>query len=157
MRLAQNPLLKPSDIKPSSSSMKIECLLNPGVFKFENKVWMLLRVAERPEQTENKVSFPLYNNDGAIEVLSFDKSDPALDFSDPRVIRYKGQDYLTTLSHLRLVCSEDGKIFYEPSGYSPIFGANKLEAYGIEDCRVVEIDGVYHLTYTMVSHLGVGV
>jgi beta-1,2-mannobiose phosphorylase / 1,2-beta-oligomannan phosphorylase len=32
-----------------------------------------------------------------------------------------------------------------------------LEAYGIEDCRVVEIDGMYHLTYTMVSHLGVGV
>jgi predicted GH43/DUF377 family glycosyl hydrolase len=156
-RLAQNPLLKPKDIKPSSDLMRIECLLNPGVFRFDHKIWMLLRVAERPEQLEHKVSFPLYNEKGKIEILTFDKSDPDLDFTDPRIIQYKGCDYLTTLSHLRLVCSDDGKIFYEPDGYAPIFGSNKLEAYGIEDCRVVKIDDTYHLTYTMVSHLGVGV
>jgi predicted GH43/DUF377 family glycosyl hydrolase len=137
--------------------MKIECLLNPGVFEFENKIWMLLRVAERPDQVDNKVSFPLYNEKGQIEVLSFDKSDPNLDFTDPRVIRYKGRDYLTTLSHLRLVCSDDGKKFFEPEGYNPIFGIDKLESYGIEDCRVIKIDETYHLTYTMVSHYGVGV
>jgi predicted GH43/DUF377 family glycosyl hydrolase len=156
-RLDQNPLLKPIDIRPSGPHMKIECLLNPGVFEFKNKIWMLLRVAERPEQGENKVSFPLTNEKGEIEVLSFDKSDPDLDFTDPRVIRYKGRDYLTTLSHLRLVCSDDGKKFSEPEGYGPIFGSDKLEAYGIEDCRVIEIEGTYHLTYTMVSHYGVGV
>jgi len=156
-RLDQNPLLKPADIRPSNASMKIECLLNPGVFRFDNKIWMLLRVAERPEQKENQVSFPLYNDKGEIEILSFDKTDPDLDFTDPRVIQYKGRDYLTTLSHLRLVCSDDGRKFYEPKGYSPVFGTNKLEAYGIEDCRVVEIDATYYLTYTMVSHLGVGV
>jgi len=137
--------------------MKIECLLNPGVFEFDNKVWMLLRVAERPHQIDDKISFPLYNEKGEIEVLSFDKSDPDLDFKDPRVIRHKGRDYLTTLSHLRLVCSEDGKKFFEPDRYKPIFGNNKLESYGIEDCRVIEIEGTYHLTYTMVSHHGVGV
>src|SRR6476646_9335970 len=125
-RLDQNPLLKPIDIRPSSPHMKIECLLNPGVFEFKNKIWMLLRVAERPEQAENKISFPLYNEKGEIEVLSFDKSDPNLDFTDPRVIRYKGRDYLTTLSHLRLVCSDDGKEFFEPEGFGPIFGSDKL-------------------------------
>lgn len=156
-RLARNPILKPQDIKPSSPAMKIECLLNPGVFEFENKIWMLLRVAERPEQRENQISFPMYNERGSIEVFTFDKSDPDLDFSDPRVIQYQGRDYLTTLSHLRLVCSDDGMTFYEPEGYAPIFGENKLEAYGIEDCRVVKIADVFHLTYTMVSHLGVGV
>lgn len=137
--------------------MRIECLLNPGVFRFDDKVWMLLRVAERPEQLENKVSFPLYSETGEMEILAFDKSDPHLDFTDPRIIQYKGREYLTTLSHLRLVCSDDGKIFYEPDGYPPILGYNKLEAYGIEDCRVVKIEDTYHLTYTMVSHLGVGV
>jgi len=156
-RLDENPLLKPMDISASSSLMKIECLLNPGVFEFDNKIWMLLRVAERPEQLPDKVSFPFYNEIGEIEILTFDKSDPDLDFADPRVIRYKGRDYLTTLSHLRLVCSADGKNFSEPEGYVPIFGRDKLEAYGIEDCRVIEIDGTYHLTYTMVSHYGVGV
>ncbi len=156
-RLKQNPLLKPVDIRPSREDMTIECLLNPGVFRFDNKVWMLIRVAERPRQVEGQISFPIYNTDGQLEILRFDKSDPDLDFTDPRIVRHKGQDYLTTLSHLRLVCSEDGKSFYEPRGYKPIFGASTLEAYGIEDCRVTEIDGTYNLTYTMVSHMGVGV
>ena len=156
-RFEQNPLLRPIDIKPSSPDMVIECLLNPGVFRFEDKIWLLLRVAERPRQTEGQVSFPIYNSVGEIEILRIDKSDPDLDFTDPRIINYKGQDYLTTLSHLRLVCSDDGKNFSEPTGYKPIFGQDALEAYGIEDCRVVEINGTYNLTYTMVSHVGVGV
>jgi beta-1,2-mannobiose phosphorylase / 1,2-beta-oligomannan phosphorylase len=156
-RFQQNPLLRPKDIRPSSEDMTIECLLNPGVFTFEDRVWLLLRVAERPQQTEGQVSFPVYNGKGKIEILRFDKSDPNLDFTDPRIIRYKGQDYLTTLSHFRLVCSEDGITFHEPEQYSPIFGNDVLEAYGIEDCRVTEIGGIYNLTYTMVSHMGVGV
>src|SRR2546421_10773898 len=75
-RVDQNPLLRPTDIKSSSPSMKIECLLNPGVFEFENRIWMLVRVAERPDQHADKVSFPLYNGKGQVEILSFDKSDP---------------------------------------------------------------------------------
>lgn len=156
-RFHENPILRPEDIKPSSHAMRIECLLNPGVFEFENKIWMLVRVAERPEQRDNRISFPMYNERGIMEILTFDKSDPDLDFTDPRVIQYKGRDYLTTLSHLRLVCSDDGKNFFEPDGFKPLFGESNLEAYGIEDCRVVRIDGTFHLTYTMVSHQGVGV
>lgn len=156
-RFDQNPLLKPKDIQASSAGMKIECLLNPGVFRFENKIWLLLRVAERPDQITGQVSFPIYNENGEIEIIRFNKNDPNLDFTDPRVLTYKGKGYLTTLSHLRLVCSEDGKTFYEPAQYNPIFGKDPLEAYGIEDCRVTEIDGTFNLTYTMVSHLGVGV
>lgn len=156
-RLEQNPLLRPRDLKPSSAAMTIECLLNPGVFRFDNKIWLLLRVAERPEQTEGHVSIPIYNDKGEIEILRFDKTDSDLDFTDPRIIRYKSKEYLTTLSHLRLVCSDDGKSFYEPPNYRPILGNDALEAYGIEDCRVTEIAGIYHLTYTMVSHVGVGV
>ena len=156
-RFSQNPLLKPLDIRPSCEGMKIECLLNPGVFTFENKVWLLLRVAEMPEKQEGKISFPIYNEEGKIEIRTFDKSDPDLDCTDPRVINYKGKDYLTTLSHLRLVCSDDGIHFREPEGYAPIFGQNKLEAYGIEDCRVTKIGDTYQLTFTEVSSYGVGV
>jgi predicted GH43/DUF377 family glycosyl hydrolase len=156
-RFDQNPLLVPQDIKASSPSMKVECLLNPGVFKFENKTCLLLRVAERPEQKEGQISFPIYNEKGEIEIVRFNLSDPNLDFTDPRIIRYKEKEYLTTLSHLRLVCSEDGKVFREHENFNPILGKNSLEAYGIEDCRVTEIDGTFNLTYTMVSHVGVGV
>ncbi|MCZ8215340.1 MAG: glycoside hydrolase family 130 protein [Cyclobacteriaceae bacterium] len=156
-RNIQNPLLRPQAIKPSMQGMKIECLLNPGAFIFEGKTWLLLRVAEMPQQQEGFIQVPVYNEAGKIEILTFDKADPDLDFTDPRVITYKGKDYLTTLSHLRLVCSDNGVDFFEPAGYPPIFGADKLEAYGIEDCRVVKIENTFHLTYTQVSSYGVGV
>lgn len=156
-RFKQNPLLSPKDLKPSMKGMIVECLLNPGVFRFDKKIWLLNRVAERPEQKEGFISTPIFNESGEIEILQFDKTDPHLDFTDPRVIHHKGKDYLTTLSHLRLMCSDDGIKFYEPEGYDPIFGKDPLEAYGIEDCRVTEINGMYSLTYTMVSSYGVGV
>ena len=156
-RFPQNPLLRPADLKPGINGMEITCLLNPGVFRYDGKVWLLLRVAERPAQVEGKISFPVYNSNGDIEIVSFDKDDPDLDASDPRVINYKNKDYLTTLSYLRLVCSSDGIHFHEPEGYPPIFGKGELETFGIEDCRVATMDDGYYLTFTEVSEFGVGV
>ena len=156
-RFSQNPLLRPSDLKPGIEGMELFCLLNPGVFQFEGKIWLLLRVAERPRQIESKISFPIYNSDGKIEILSFDKNDPDLDASDSRIISYKKKDYLTTLSYLRLVCSEDGIHFYEPDGYPPIFGLGELENFGIEDCRVATMKDGFCLSFTEVSEYGVGV
>ena len=104
-RFKENPLLEPSKLKAKISGMEIVCLLNPGVFRWNGKIGLLLRVAERPKQQEGKISFPVYNEFGNIEVLTFDKNDPQLDASDPRVIKYKGQNYLTTMSYLRLVSS----------------------------------------------------
>ena len=69
-RNPQNPIMRPSDLKPGIEGMEIVCLLNPGVFRYNNKIWLLLRVAERPKQIENKISFPIYNKDGKIEILS---------------------------------------------------------------------------------------
>jgi beta-1,2-mannobiose phosphorylase / 1,2-beta-oligomannan phosphorylase len=156
-RFQDNPLLTSRHIKPSSREMNVVSLLNPAVFRYERKTWLLVRVAERPEQTDGFVTIGIYNPSGEIEMLQFDKRDPGLDISDPRVIRHEGKRYLTTLSHLKLLCSDDGEEFYEPENYSPIFGKSELETYGIEDCRVVEINDMYYLTYTMVSAYGVGV
>jgi predicted GH43/DUF377 family glycosyl hydrolase len=156
-RNQRNPLLKPEDLKPCIDGMEIACLLNPGVFKFNNKIWMLLRVAERPIQKTGIISFPIYNEKGEIKVLSFNKDDPQLDAKDPRVIGYKGKNYLTTLSYLRLVCSDDGMRFYEDENYPPIFGKGDLESFGIEDCRVATTSDGYFLTFTEVSSVAVGV
>ncbi len=156
-RFKQNPLLSPQDIKPSMPGMEIECLLNPGVFRYNGKIWLLLRVAERPGQHEGKISFPVYNKENRIEIRTFDLGHPDLNATDPRIIQYKGDYYLTTLSHLRLVCSDDGINFYEPSDYSPVFGSGEQETFGIEDCRVTTMSDGYHLTYTKVSANAVGV
>lgn len=155
-RFTENPLLSPADLKPSRAGLEISCLLNPGVFTFEGKTWLLVRVAERPAQQEGIISFPVLKEDG-IEIIEIPSDDPELNAGDPRVIRYKGVDYLTTLSHLRLLCSEDGIRFYEPEGYPLLQGENTQEAFGIEDCRVSLLDGTYYLTYTAVSEQGVGV
>lgn len=156
-RIAPNPLLKPSQLKPMIDGMEIVCLLNPGVFRYNGRIWLLLRVAERPKQIEGRISFPVYTPEGEIKVISFDKNDPDLDASDPRVIGYRGQNYLTTLSYLRLVCSEDGVNFYEDPAYPPIFGKGELESFGIEDCRVATTEEGFFLTYTEVSPVAVGV
>jgi predicted GH43/DUF377 family glycosyl hydrolase len=156
-RFPENPILRPCDVRPSIPGMTVECLLNPGVFRFEGKTWLLLRVAERPAQKPGKTSFPVFDEDGKLAILEFDNSDPQLNLSDPRVISYAGQDYLTTMSHLRLVASDDGIHFREPPATSPLLGQGDLESYGIEDCRVVQIGDTYYLTFTQVSQHGVGV
>ncbi|XHR27307.1 MAG: glycoside hydrolase family 130 protein [Chthoniobacteraceae bacterium] len=155
-RFTQNPILEPGDIRPSIPGMKVECLLNPGVFQFEGRTWLLLRVAERPEQTSSKTSFPVLE-DGKVKILEFNNDDPRLDRSDPRVVKFDGADYLTTLSHLRLVSSEDGIHFREESSFPLLTGNGPMETYGIEDCRVARIGSSYYLTYTQVSPSGVGV
>jgi predicted GH43/DUF377 family glycosyl hydrolase/glycosyltransferase involved in cell wall biosynthesis len=91
---------------------------------------------------------------------------PGLDLSDPRTIRYRNAaggfapgreeftDYLTHISHLRLARSEDGVLFaVDPD--PTIVPATHLEEYGIEDPRITELDGVYHITYVSVSRLGI--
>ncbi len=186
-RFTQNPILTTKDILPSQPGLIVECVLNPGVFQFEGKVWLLLRVAERPVQTEGEVSFPVLRSDGTMEIMKFSKSDPDLNLSDARMIGYKGKTYLTTISHLRLVCSKDGINFSEDIGLQTldfgqrtlnmknnpkskiqnptsnvqrpksIFGYGNLETFGIEDCRVSFINHKYYLTYTQVSENGVGV
>lgn len=156
-RNPNNPLLRPSDLKPAIDGMEITCLLNPGVFRKDGKTWLVLRVAERPVQKEGVISFPIYNDKGEIEVLSFDKNDPQLDATDPRVIVFNGQYYLTTMSYLRLVCSEDDVHFTEDPEMKPIFGKGFQESFGIEDCRVATTEDGYFLTFTEVSPVAVGV
>lgn len=155
LRFAANPLLSPADLRPSLAGLEVTCLLNPGVFEFAGKIWLLVRVAERPVQQDGVISFPVLKVGGEMEIIEIATSDPELDMSDARVINYRGVDYLTTLSHLRLLCSDDGVNFYEPEGYPHLGGEGELQSFGIEDCRVVNLDGVYHLTFTAVSDSGV--
>lgn len=156
-RFPENPLLLPVDLNASNEHLQIISLLNPGVFRFENKIYLVVRVAESIAQKENIISYPLLNEIGDIEIVEIPLNDPHLIATDPRIINYKGLDYLTTLSHLRVLCSDDGKNFYKPLHGNILKGIGQLEKFGIEDCRVSKIEDTYHLTYTAVSENGVGV
>ncbi|NIG56633.1 glycoside hydrolase family 130 protein [Chitinophaga sp. Cy-1792] len=156
-RFPANPLLKPGDITASMPGLKVACLLNPGVFSFNGKTWLIVRVAERPEQSKIHVSFPVLQPDGKMMIREILLNDPDLIATDARVINYQGVDFLTTLSHLRLFSSDDGIHFKEDPDYPAIYGTGSLETFGIEDCRVSFLEGTYYLTYTAVSENGVAV
>jgi predicted GH43/DUF377 family glycosyl hydrolase len=114
-------------------------------------------VAESIAQKEGVVFFPVMNEMGKLDIIEVPLNDPELIGDDVRVMNYRGLDYLTTVSHLRLLSSEDGIHFREDPEYPGLFGKGKLEKFGIEDCRVTQMDGEYLLTYTAVSSNGVGV
>ncbi len=93
------------------------------------------------------------------------RDEPGVDLEDPRTIRFRDLtdghhgddltiDYLTHTSHLRVARSNDGERFHvEPA--PALLPASELEAYGVEDPRVSEIDGVFQITYVSVSRLGI--
>jgi predicted GH43/DUF377 family glycosyl hydrolase len=157
-RFETNPILRPSDVKPSRDGLTIECLLNPGAFRYGGRTGLLLRTAERPAQPDGMVATPVLDPlaPGGISIVTYAKDDPDLVYQDPRVFQYKGHAYLTTLSHLRLAWSSDG-IHFVPEDKPTLIGRGELESFGIEDSRVCEIDGQFYLTYTAVSPNGVGV
>jgi predicted GH43/DUF377 family glycosyl hydrolase len=156
-RFPENPLLMPQDLIPSDPGLQIICLLNPGVFRFQDKIWILVRVAESVQTEEGWVAIPTLNDDGKLETIKVPLNDPELITTDVRVYNYQGLDYLTTVSHLRLLSSTDGINFIEDQEYPRIFGKGRLERFGVEDCRVSKIEDVFYLTYTAVSDNGVGV
>ncbi len=156
LRFPENPLIRPQDLKPSESDFVVECVLNPGAFQYKGRIGLILRVAEKP-QTDDRTAVAVFRNPGenVYQRLLVDRADPELDFSDPRVFTYKNRSYLSTISHLLVAWSDDGGRSFKPDYSLRIFPETSHETYGIEDCRVELIEGVYHLTFTAVSEFGV--
>ena len=46
-RFPENPILRPSDLRPGIDGMEIVCLLNPGVFRLGGRTGLLLRGRRR--------------------------------------------------------------------------------------------------------------
>ena len=89
-RFPENPLLLPKDVKPSREGLQVISLLNPGVFTFDGKIWLLVRVAESIAQKEGVIFFPVINATGNTEIIEVPLNDPDLVATDARVINYKG-------------------------------------------------------------------
>ncbi|MGI5916739.1 MAG: glycoside hydrolase family 130 protein [Anaerolineae bacterium] len=157
-RFPENPLIMPRHVNSSREGLRVQLVLNPGAFRFEGKTWLIMRVAEHPEQREGYARTVVADPDepGGVAILEFDLNDPDVEYEDPRHITYKGESYLSSISHLRLASSEDG-VHFEIEDQPVITAQGPMESYGIEDCRVTELDGRYWLTYTVASPRGIGV
>jgi predicted GH43/DUF377 family glycosyl hydrolase len=89
-RFESNPILRPTDIRPSRDGLEVECLLNPGAFRYGGQTGLLLRVAEWPLQQKGWVSTPILDplEESGIAILTVKEDDPDFAFIDPRVFRY---------------------------------------------------------------------
>ncbi|RAU95336.1 glycosidase [Paenibacillus sp. YN15] len=160
-RNERNPLITPQDVKPLRDDFTVECVFNAGVARYGDEIILLMRVAERPKQSNpDTLRVPVLKDSDAgyrVEIVDLDRKDPAYDFSDPRKVRQIDINtyvYLTSMSHLRLARSKNGVDFtIEDEAF--IFPSNRYEAFGTEDSRITEIDGTYYINYTAVSDKGI--
>jgi predicted GH43/DUF377 family glycosyl hydrolase len=148
-----NPIVRPADVKPSTDNYRVQGAFNPGATIFGDEVLLLLRVAETCEPKEGYIRIPTYRFDDGHsrpDVREFKALDPDVKLRDTRGLAYKGREYLSTISHIRIARSKDGLHFAvdEKPLISPV---DETEEYGVEDARVTFIDGRYYITYTAVS------
>lgn len=155
-RFPENPILTPSMISPSRPDFEVVGVFNPAVVERAGETLLLLRVAEAPRDVPaGHVAAPIYDpSSNTIVVRTWDKNAPGVDTADRRVIVAGGDTFLTSISHFRLARSTDGKTFHV--GAQPVFSAgSSLEAFGVEDARITEIDGTFWVNYTAVSSAGI--
>jgi predicted GH43/DUF377 family glycosyl hydrolase len=82
--------------------------------------------------------------------MEFKEDDPDVQLKDTRGVIYKGKDYLSTMSHIRLARSKDG-INFTIEDKPFIYPIDESEKYGCEDARVTFINGKYYINFTVVS------
>ena len=144
-----NPLIFPKDVKASNPSFQVLGVFNPGAIQFKDQTILLLRVAENCLPEKNHVTIPYYK-DGQAMVMRVRKDDPDLIFKDTRGYFYKGVDYLTSISHLRLARSVDG-VNFTVDEIPFIYPTLNCECFGVEDARIVKLGQDYYINYTAVS------
>ncbi|MEZ0296167.1 MAG: glycoside hydrolase family 130 protein [Candidatus Methylacidiphilales bacterium] len=154
-RFANNPLFSPADLQPSRPDVEIMCAFNPGAIMFKGKRLLMLRVAEKAIPEPGCVATPVFDPEtGETYIKQFRLDDPDVGMPDPRFFHYKGEIYLTSLSHFRVATSDDGVNFtIDPK--PTMFPEGPYEAFGIEDVRLTELEGTYYLNYTAASSRGV--
>ena len=152
-RCSVNPIVSPSDVKPSINSYQVVGAFNPAATVFNNQIILLLRVAETCTTVAGKYRVPVYDfatGIGRPTIKEFDVSDPNVSPKDTRGVVYKGKDYLSSMSHIRIARSDNGIDFNVDE--TPFIYPNSLEEeYGTEDARITCIDRKYYINYTIVS------
>ena len=157
-RYPENPLVVPEDVTPSVEGWEVMCSFNAGMIEYGDEILMLLRVAERPVcDDEDRVLVPVMDctsGSPRIEILEFSRHDDDVSLDDPRVVRVRDEIFLTSISHLRLARSRDGRRFTIEE--TPSLQADQpYEAYGLEDPRITKIGDIYYVVYKGVASTGI--
>jgi beta-1,2-mannobiose phosphorylase / 1,2-beta-oligomannan phosphorylase len=154
LRSEKNPIISPEDVLPSRPGFKVVSVFNCGVIRFKGETLLLMRVAESPiSNNPQMVLAPMFDEKtGKLILREFNKEDPSIDLSDPRVIKKSAMYYLTSISHFRIARSRNG-IDFEIEKKPAMFPENKYERFGIEDPRITRIGEKYYISYAAISDL----
>ncbi len=158
-RYIKNPIITPKSVLASRKDFEVIGAFNAGVTILNGETILILRIAERPINKDNKsIKVPFLDDNLDLKIKTIKTNDANYDFSDSRAIHRKDSssafEYLTSISHLRIARSTDGKHFKVDENPF-IFPSNKYETYGIEDPRVTKIDDSYYIAYSSVSKFGI--
>lgn len=157
-RYPENPLVTPADAKPSREDFEVIGTFNAGVAEYGDQVLLLVRVAERPLSDDpNILRVPMLASSRrgpVIKILDFHRDDPSVHVADPRTVGVRSGRLLTSMSHLRLARSRDGRHFTLDE-HPAIAPDRPSEAYGIEDPRISKIGDTYYIVYKSVSPNGI--
>src|SRR5437773_9548342 len=148
-----NPLIAPEMVQPSAPGFRVCGVFNPAATRFGNEIVLLLRVAEDCEAGADEVAVPrvrFENGIGRPDILRLSRRDPDVDRSDSRYVVYRGETYLSTLSHLRLARSRDG-VHFTVADKAFLFPAVATESFVVEDARVTRIGDNFYINYRCVS------
>ena len=156
-RFTENPLICPEAVRPSRPDLEVTRVFNCGATLYKGRTVLLMRVAERPIPEKGYMSTAYLDprQPGGYATLRVRLDDPDLDLADPRgVFFYKGVPYLYVVSHLRLATSDDGRRFTveDRPAMLPEFD---YEVYGVEDPRIVFLNGWYYINYSAIAPTGV--
>jgi predicted GH43/DUF377 family glycosyl hydrolase len=156
-RFKENPLIRPEDVRPSRTDFEVVCVFNAGAIRVGDEILLLLRVAERPSHEKNEAVAPILDPDDpskGVTLLRVRTRDPDFEAIDSRVFSYRNRPYLTSISHLRVARSGDGRRFVieeKPALYPAV----QYEEYGVEDPRITQIGDDYYINYSAISRMGV--
>ncbi|GMO13045.1 MAG: glycoside hydrolase family 130 protein [Treponemataceae bacterium] len=163
-RAIENPLLTVADVKPTIHELCAVGIFNPACVKTADGVILLCRLAESavtPDNLDNsaEIKIPTGASGGKISFTTFNRNDMHIDVSDNRVIKDSRTQRvlaLSSFSTIRKAVSKDGIHFTLDD--TPLFFPNSAdEEWGTEDPRITILENKYYITYSAVSHNGVGV
>jgi predicted GH43/DUF377 family glycosyl hydrolase len=157
-RFAENPLISPARTKPSREGWEVVGTFNAGAIRCQDEVLLLVRVAERPVHDDPDVLISPFldgtRGSPQMKVLRVPRDEPGLVVTDPRWFIHQGQTYLTSISHLRVARSADGRHF-TLEDRPALQSATWYESFGVEDPRITPLEGRYVIAYTAVCEHGI--
>ena len=157
MRFKSKLLLKPDTFKPSFKDWKIEGAFNPAAVRLQDKkIALYVRIAESAGfGQKNMTTCPVMSSESEYKAnyQKINEKDIIRRGKWGEMYLKDGSCRLPTISHFRkAILSSDG-FSVENIGNKPIFTGIPGESdYGVEDPRIIEMDGKYYMTYVSISN-----